>query len=85
MTPALAARVAQIEAEREHAAAIAEFRARRIADERSRQEALLRQAVHVLAVAMLGSHPRKLCYGCGYEIPGHAPGCWGPDLAARTA
>ena len=27
MTPALAARVAQIEAEREHAAAVAEFRA----------------------------------------------------------
>ena len=49
MTPALAARVAQLDAEREHRAAVAEFRARRIADEQARIGALLTELVAVLA------------------------------------
>ena len=49
MNPALAARVRQLTAQAEHRRAIAEFRARRAADQRARINALLLEAIHVLA------------------------------------
>ena len=49
MTPALAARVRQLAAQAEHRRAIAEFRARRAADQQARINALLLEAVDALA------------------------------------
>jgi hypothetical protein len=49
MNPALAARVRQLAAQAEHRRAIAEFRARRAADQQARINALLLEAINALA------------------------------------
>jgi len=49
MNPALAARVRQLAAQAEHRRAVAEFRARRAADQQARINALLLEAVAALA------------------------------------
>ena len=57
--PALAARVRQLAAQAEHRRAIAEFRARRTADQQARVNALLLEAIAALA-SLLGApapHP----------------------------
>ena len=55
--PALAARVRQLAAQAEHRHAIAEFRARRAADQQARTDALLVEAID--ALASLLSAPRN--------------------------
>jgi len=57
--PALAARVRQLAAQAEHRRAIAEFRARRAADQQARLDALLLQAIAALAslLGAPGPHP----------------------------
>jgi hypothetical protein len=57
MNPALTARVRQLAAQAEHRRAIAEFRARRAADQQARINALLLEAIH--ALASLLSTPRN--------------------------
>ncbi len=57
MNPALAARVRQLAAQAEHRRAIAEFRARRVADQQARINALLLEAID--ALASLLSAPRN--------------------------
>ena len=52
--PALAARVRQLAAQAEHRRAIAEFRARRAADQQARLDALLLEAIAALA-SLLGA------------------------------
>jgi hypothetical protein len=52
--PALAARVRQLAAQAEHRRAIAEFRARRAADQQARLNTLLLEAIDALA-ALLGN------------------------------
>jgi hypothetical protein len=49
MTPAVAARVRQLAAQAEHRRAIAEFRARRAADQQARVNTLLLEAIAALA------------------------------------
>ena len=49
MNPALAARVRQLAAQAEHRRAIADFRARRVADQQARINALLLEAINALA------------------------------------
>ncbi len=53
LTPAVAARVRQLAAQAEHHRAIAEFRARRTADQQARINALLQEAIAALA-SLLG-------------------------------
>jgi hypothetical protein len=53
MTPAVAARIRQLAAQAEHRRAIAEFRARRTADQQARINALLLEAIAALA-SLLG-------------------------------
>jgi hypothetical protein len=57
--PALAARVRQLAAQAEHRRAIVEFRARRAADQQGRLDALLLEAIAVLAslLGAPGPHP----------------------------
>ncbi len=57
--PALAARVRQLAAQAEHRRAIAEFRARRAADQQARVNALLIEAIAALAslLGAPGPHP----------------------------
>jgi hypothetical protein len=57
--PAVAARVRQLAAQAEHRRAIAEFRARRVADQHARIDALLLEAIAVLAslLGAPGPHP----------------------------
>jgi hypothetical protein len=57
MNPALAARVRQLTAQAEHRRVIAEFRARRAADQQARFNALLLEAID--ALASLLSAPRN--------------------------
>ncbi|MFZ0190362.1 MAG: hypothetical protein WAL72_25885 [Streptosporangiaceae bacterium] len=57
MNPALTARVRQLAAQAEHRRAIAEFRARRAADQQARINALLLEAID--ALASLLSAPRN--------------------------
>ena len=57
LNPALAARVRQLAAQAEHRRAIAEFRARRAADQQARINALLLEAID--ALASLLSAPRN--------------------------
>lgn len=57
MNPALAARVRQLAAQAEHRRAIAEFRARRAADQQARIHALLLEAIDTLASLL--SAPRN--------------------------
>ncbi len=57
MNPALAARVRQLAAQAEHRRAIAEFRARRAADQQARLNALLLEAID--ALTSLLSAPRN--------------------------
>jgi hypothetical protein len=54
MTPAVAARVRQLAAQAEHHRAIAEFRARRAADQQARINALLLEVIDTLA-SLLGA------------------------------
>jgi hypothetical protein len=58
MSPAVAARIRQLAAQVEHRRAIAEFHARRVADQQTRINALLLEAISVLA-GLLGApdHP----------------------------
>ena len=56
MNPALAARVRQLAAQAEHRRAIAEFRARRAADQQARVSALLLEAIAALA-GLLSEQP----------------------------
>ncbi|HUY49438.1 MAG TPA: hypothetical protein VMV92_27555 [Streptosporangiaceae bacterium] len=56
MTPAIAARVRQLAAQAEHRRAIAEFRARHLADQQARVNALLTEAIAALA-SLLGAPP----------------------------
>jgi hypothetical protein len=56
-TPAVAARIRQLTAQAEHRRAIAEFRARRTADQQARLDALLLEAI--AALASLLSQPRR--------------------------
>jgi hypothetical protein len=49
MNPAVAARIRQLAAQAEHRRAIAEFRARRAADQQARLSALLLEAIAALA------------------------------------
>jgi hypothetical protein len=53
-SPAVAARVRQLAAQAEHRRAIAEFRARHAADQQARVNALLLEAINVLA-GLLGA------------------------------
>ena len=57
--PAVAARVRQLAAQAEHRRAIAEFRARRAADQQARLDALLLEAIAALAslLGAPGPHP----------------------------
>jgi len=57
--PALAARIRQLAAQAEHRRAIAEFRARRAADQQARLDALLLEAIAALAslLSAPGPHP----------------------------
>jgi len=57
--PAVAARVRQLAAQAEHRRAIAEFRARRAADQQARTDALLLEAIAALAslLGAPGPHP----------------------------
>ena len=57
--PAVAARVRQLAAQAEHRRAIAEFRARRTADQQARVNALLLEAIAALAslLGAPGPHP----------------------------
>ena len=62
MNPALAARVRQLAAQAEHRRAIAEFHARRAADQQARADALLLEAIAALASLFsepgrTGTHP----------------------------
>ena len=57
MNPALAARVRQLAAQAEHRRAIADFRARHVADQQARTDALLVEAID--ALASLLSAPRN--------------------------
>ena len=59
MNPAVAARVRQLAAQAEHRRAIAEFRARRAADQQARVNALLLEAIAALAslLGAPGPHP----------------------------
>jgi len=62
MNPALAARVRQLAAQAGHRRAIAEFRARRAADQQARINALLLEAINALASLLsaprnAGNHP----------------------------
>jgi hypothetical protein len=56
MNPALAARVRQLAAQAEHRRAIADFRARRAADQQARTNALLLEAIDALA-SLLSAPP----------------------------
>ena len=56
MNPALTARVRQLAAQAEHRRAIAEFRARRAADQQARINALLLEAIDALA-SLLSATP----------------------------
>jgi hypothetical protein len=56
MNPAVAARIRQLAAEAEHRRAIAEFRARRAADQQARVSALLLEAIAALA-GLLSEQP----------------------------
>jgi hypothetical protein len=56
--PAIAARVRQLAAQAEHRRAIAEFRARRAADQQARVDALLLEAIAALA-DLLGAPERR--------------------------
>ena len=57
--PAVAARVRQLAAQAEHRRAIAEFRARRAADQQARTDALILEAIAALAslLGAPGPHP----------------------------
>jgi hypothetical protein len=55
MTPAVAARVRQLAAQAGHRRAIAEFRARRAADQQARINALLHETINALAGLLLGA------------------------------
>jgi hypothetical protein len=65
--PAIAARVRQLAAQAEHRRAIAEFRARRAADQQARINALLLEVID--ALASLPRHAGKLTHHT--ENPGH--------------
>jgi Skp family chaperone for outer membrane proteins len=54
MSPALQARIAQLKAERDYRASVAEFRARRAADQQERISALLQEVIAALAELPLG-------------------------------
>ena len=58
--PAVAARIRQLAAQAEHRRAIAEYRARHLADQQARTDALLLQAIAALAALLghPGPHPR---------------------------
>ena len=56
--PAVAARVRQLAGQAEHRRAIAEFRARRAADQQARLDALLLEAIDALAGLLSTSAPR---------------------------
>jgi hypothetical protein len=56
-SPAVAARIRQLAAQAEHRRAIAEFHARRAADQQARLDALLLEAI--AALASLFSPPRR--------------------------
>jgi hypothetical protein len=56
LTPAVAARVRQLAAQAEHHQAVADFRARRAADQQARINALLLEAIDALATLL--SAPR---------------------------
>jgi hypothetical protein len=57
--PALAARVRQLAAQAEHRRAIAEFRARRAADQQGRLDALLLEAIAALASLLSAPGPHR--------------------------
>ena len=57
MTPAVAARVRQLAAQAEHRRAIAEFRARRAADQQARINALLLDMIDALAGLLSAPEP----------------------------
>jgi hypothetical protein len=57
MTPAVAARVRQLAAQAEHHRAVAEFRARRAADQQARINALLLETIDILAALLGTRHP----------------------------
>jgi hypothetical protein len=57
VSPAIAARIRQLAAHAEHRRAIAEFRARRAADQQARADALLLEAI--AALASLFSQPGR--------------------------
>ncbi len=67
--PAVAARIRQLAREAEHRRAIAEFRARRAADQQARVNALLPEAIAVLASIL--SEPRHAGIQPGHD---HAAG-----------
>ena len=67
--PAVAARIRQLAREAEHRRAIAEFRARRAADQQARVNALLLEAIAVLASTL--SKPRHAGIQPGHD---HAAG-----------
>lgn len=59
--PAVAARIRQLAAQADHRRAIAEFRARRAADQQARTNALVAEAIAALAslLGQPGPHPRR--------------------------
>ena len=89
MTPALLARVSQVAAWNAHRNAIGEFRARRVADRQARSDALLLEAIDVLARALLEAHaPPRACRGCGRSLGSRTrrcPACQYQNAAARAA
>jgi hypothetical protein len=56
-SPALAARVRQLAAQAEHRRAIAEYQARRAADQQARVNALLQEAIAALASLLSADQP----------------------------
>jgi hypothetical protein len=73
--PAVAARVRQLAAQAEHRRAIAEFRARRAADQQARLDALLLEAI--AALASRTSTRSSACWQ--FRRPGCARHWKGPD------
>lgn len=74
MNPALAARVRQLEDERDHRLAVAEFRARHVADQQRRTDALISEAVAALA-ELLSSPKSATCPDCRHALAPRVRNC----------
>ena len=74
MTPAVAARARQLAAQAGHRRAVAEFRARRAADQQARINALLLEAIAALA-GLTGAQQPATAPQLGKTMPDKQPLC----------